>query len=116
MSGRRFHSKVAGVTAKNDDGLSRQDCIRTLCRAGTPLQLVREPKNKFDSNAIAVWAQRKVFIFFNARQQIGYIGSNVAAQLAALMDAGTPLTCTVAEVTGGRDGKNTLGVNIEISY
>ena len=112
---RAFHSKVAGVTAKNDDGRQRQHYIRTYCRAGMPLRLVREPSNQFDKNAIGAWITARAFIFFTSEVQIGYIGADVAAELAPHMDRGESVTAAISEVTGGIGHKKNLGVNIVVT-
>jgi hypothetical protein len=110
---RSFHSKVAGVAAKNDDGKSRQDYIRAFCKAGTSLQLVREPKNKFDPNAVGVWVTVRVLIGPATAVQIGYIGADLARDLAPLIDGGTPVQAEVSQVTGG--GEKTMGVNLLVT-
>lgn len=46
---------------------------------GQPLQLRREPDNKYDKNAISVW----VFT-----QQLGHLPRGFAAEIAPLIDAG----------------------------
>lgn len=48
--------------------------------AGQPLIARREPKNKFDKNAVAV---------FIHGQQLGHFPRGFAAEIAPLMDAGT---------------------------
>ena len=77
-----------------------------------PLSLRREPTNKYDSNAIGVWLKARALIFFTSDVQIGYINAELAAELAPHIDKGKPLLCEVAEVTGGTQGKEYLGVNI----
>jgi len=89
---------------KNDDGSSRQAFLKT-CSSGDPLVLVREPKNKYDRNAIAV---------FRGTDQLGYLSKEVAGELAKVMDSGKKLTAKILEVTGGEKGKPTLGCNIQI--
>lgn len=74
--------KVVGVTFKNEDtGEKRGQIIRELAENKKPedisIELVREPDNKFDANAIKVMADGK---------QIGYIGKEFAAIIAPLMD------------------------------
>lgn len=90
---------------KNDDGSSRQAFLKT-CSSGDPLVLKREPKNKYDRNAIAV---------FRGTDQLGYLSKEVAGELAKLMDTGKELTAEILEITGGEKGKPTLGCNIQIS-
>ena len=49
-------------------------------RPGTPVRLVREPSNGFDTNAIAATSDVGV---------LGYVNKQMAARLAPLMDSGT---------------------------
>ena len=65
--------RVAGVTIGN-----RQSVIRK-CRAGMPVRFEREPKNKADPNAIAVYAEGN---------QIGYLPADVAKWAASNLDSG----------------------------
>lgn len=97
-------TKLAGVTMKNDDGSSRQAFLKT-CNSGDPLVLKREPKNKYDRNAIAV---------FRGTDQLGYLSKEVAEELAKVLDSGKELTAEILEITGGEKGKPTRGCNIEI--
>ena len=73
--------KVVGVTFTNEDtGEKRSDIIRELMDKSPDdikIQLVREPENKYDMNAIKVLANDK---------QIGYIGKEYATIIAPLLD------------------------------
>ena len=74
--------KVVGVTFKNEDtGEKRGEIIRELAAHKKPedisIELVREPENKYDMNAIKVMADGK---------QIGYVGKEYAAIIAPLLD------------------------------
>lgn len=107
----KYFSKVAGVSYDNDDESSRQYAIQKFCKPGTPLILKREPKNRRDKNAISVWVYGKN-IFRKGEFQIGYIKTELAAEIAPRIDAGWTITAIVKEVTGG--GDLTYGCNIEI--
>lgn len=101
-----FYTKVAGVTKKNPDGERRQSIIRDLS-SGDPVNLIREPDNRYDSNAIRV---------DTAFGQIGYIPADTAANdLAAQMDRGYKVSAEISEITGGEPGKPTRGVNLMIA-
>ena len=100
----QIRTKVVGVTYRNDDGSDRQRIIARYCRAGTPLRLVREPGNSHDRNAVAV---------FVGKRQIGYISSNLARDVARMLDEGATAEAVVTAVTGGGRGEN-HGVNIQI--
>lgn len=80
--------KVVGVTFTNEDGLSRQGIIAAL-NDNDKIFLRREPTNKYDTNAIAV---------FTEYGQVGYIGKDYSSILAPMMDAGTQLEAKIGEV------------------
>lgn len=75
--------KVVGVTFEG-----RQEIIKQLNKSDI-ITLRREPTNKFDTNAIAVWSEKG---------QVGYIGKDYSSILAPMMDAGTQLEATIATV------------------
>lgn len=85
--------KVVGVTFTNEDTKEkRADIIRELMdvdKASISIQLVREPENKYDINAIKVLANDK---------QIGYIGKEYASILAPKMDEYEEFEANVKEV------------------
>jgi hypothetical protein len=111
---KKFFSKIAGVSKENDDGTSRQAAIKKFCKPGTTLQLIREPKNKYDKNAIGVWVHGKTFLFGEHEYQTGYISAEVAVELAPLIDSGKVVTAQVGSVSGGTADHPTYGLNIEI--
>lgn len=67
---------------------------------------MRDEYNEHDENAIEVLTMEF--------KQIGYIQKGLAAKLAPLMDEGQELYCEVENITGGEEGKETLGCNIRI--
>ena len=50
MSHRIFHAKIAGVTHEQN-GVNPQHLLRR-CQSGQELELIRDPRNKYDKNAI----------------------------------------------------------------
>ena len=59
--------------------------------AGSKLYVLREPLNKYDSNAIVVtWGRRAV----------GYLAKEKAAELAPLMDRGMQIRAEKGTLTG----------------
>lgn len=82
--------KVVGVTFTNENtGEKRADIIRELMNkdAGDiEIKLEREPDNKYDMNAVKVFANDK---------QIGYIGKEYAQIIAPLMDEYEEFNATV---------------------
>ncbi|MBV8372815.1 MAG: DEAD/DEAH box helicase [Candidatus Eremiobacteraeota bacterium] len=90
-----FHTKIAGVSFEG-----RQDIIGGL-RTGVSLDLIRQPENPHDSNAIAV---------YYGALPLGYIRKGIAVHLAPAIDAGARYRANVASLTGG--GQKHRGVNI----
>ncbi len=91
-----INSKIAGISFN-------QDVISTL-NAGDELLLERDPKNKFDRNAIK--------ILTNEKKHLGFVNRKLAFDVALAMDSGVPVSCIVAQVTGL--GFKTQGVNIQL--
>lgn len=96
-------TKVVGVTKNNDEGQLIQSILATL-NSSDSLTFVREPNNPYDSNAIKVICEY---------QHIGYIKSDLAKNIAPLMDSGKTLSGHITAITGGIDGLN-YGCNIHI--
>jgi hypothetical protein len=82
--------KVVGVTFTNENtGEKRADIIRELMDKDPKdikIQLIREPENQYDMNAVKVLANDK---------QIGYIGKEYATIIAPLMDEYEEFSATV---------------------
>ena len=115
MSSRSFDSYVAGVTFNNSDGSARQAYIRKFVKAGMPATLKREPDNKHDPNAIAVWVTA-TFLFGLIREeiQIGYLPADLAQELAGPVSSGGRISATVSETEPfGEDGQ--IGVRLRIT-
>ena len=91
-----IRTKVCGVSKKNEDGSRRQEII-AQCWFDEDLDLVREPDNPHDEDAIAVF--RASFT-----EQCGYLPARLASKIAPLMDSGVNVTAGVFDVTGGDDG------------
>ena len=100
---RVIRSKVSGVSFKNRDGKSRQKIIKDVCRKGAKLYPVREEDNKYDENSIGLWI---------GGSQIGYVGSQLSAELADHMDGGGILKVKILQITGGGRGLY-YGVNVK---
>lgn len=97
---------VRGESFKNPDGTDRQAIIAG-CREGDSARLVREPRNRYDSNAIAVHV---------AGGQIGYIAKEKAEILAPLMDDDMRTTAKVVKINGGTPDKPSRGVVVEVAW
>jgi hypothetical protein len=59
---------IAGTAFRNEDGTERQKIINA-CKVGDKVAFLREPKNKYDKDAVAVISKN--------RQQIGYLPSAI---------------------------------------
>ncbi len=92
-----FHTKLAGVSFEK-----RQDVIAGL-RVGLELDLIRQPDNPVDQNAIAV---------NYGALQIGFINKGIAKHLAPLIDEGARYKARVESLTGG--DQRHRGVNIYV--
>jgi single-stranded-DNA-specific exonuclease len=93
-----FNTKIVGVTFEG-----RQDLIAGL-QPGAELELVRQPANAYDSNAVAVHF---------GRLQLGFVRKPIAARIAPNMDAGERYRAEIKHITGG--GTRSVGVNIWVS-
>src|SRR3984885_6527183 len=93
-----FNTKIVGVTFEG-----RQDLIAGL-QPGQELELVRQPENAFDPNAVAV---------HYGRLQLGFVRKPIAARIAPNIDAGERYRAEVRHITGG--GTRSVGVNIWVS-
>ncbi len=92
-----FYTKIVGVSFEG-----RQDKVTGLL-PGAPLELVREPANTFDPNAVAVRY---------GALALGYIRREIARRIAPNIDSGERYKATVASITGG--GQRNVGVNIHV--
>jgi single-stranded-DNA-specific exonuclease len=80
----------------------RQNLVAGLA-PGDPLDLVREPENPHDPNALAVRY---------GRLHLGYLRREIAQRLAPVVDAGERYRVSVGSITGG--GERHVGVNIRV--
>ncbi len=92
-------SKVVGVSFNgNQERIMKIFDSVEYTKEPIMLELVREPNNTYDSNAIKVG-------------EIGYLSKEVASQLSPLIDKGVKLNCRIEQIT---HNKGTLGVNVKI--
>lgn len=95
------HSKVVGISFKNEDNTDRQSIVRNLTK-GEVLTLRRDSANLFDKNSIEVITA--------SGHKLGFINRELAKDLAPNLDKGIMIKCSVSEITGM--DKPTRGVNI----
>jgi hypothetical protein len=91
--------KIVGVTFPNSNGSSRQEIISKINLLST-VELVREPHNEYDPNAIAVYVEG---------EQVGFLSSEEAVSMASLMDSGTDFHVIVEDI-GVYKGKNFMKI------
>ena len=90
----KFSSKIVGVSFEG-----RQDYIKQYVKPGDKLELIAEPDNKFDVNAVMV---------VHNGTQVGYISKETAAKISK-----DKCTAKVIEITGLEF--DNIGCNIEVS-
>ena len=87
---RQFSLHVVGADFPNRKGGSRRFEI-LLCAPGEPVDLVPEPRNPADPNAVAVLSARGV--------QIGYLSAERAPWIAGMLRAGRDLRAVFQQPT-----------------
>lgn len=92
-----FYSKVNGTTFANS-----QELIKTL-QPEEPLELIPEPTNKFDKNAIKIVYKG---------QKLGYLPRDTAESFGKQVPEGAKFMAEVSEITGA--GKSNAGCNIKV--
>lgn len=101
---------VAGVTfGKRQTAL---DHLKRYNKNQISIQLVRERKNQFDSNAVAVWVR----VENKGIYKMGYLNRQVAKAVSILLDKGYEIAARFEAVTGGdiADIKLAYGMNISL--
>ncbi|MBJ2155289.1 HIRAN domain-containing protein [Variovorax sp. IB41] len=84
MPSKSIRAVVAGTGFED-----RAERIRRFCQDGAEIDLRREPKNRFDPEAIGVWMRCRLFFgLWKPWAMIGYIQADRADQLAPKMDSG----------------------------
>jgi hypothetical protein len=97
---------VVGESHRNPDGTSRQQLIRTRARTGLAVQLVPEPENLHDEDAVKV--------LLPTGEQLGYLSSDDAAELAEQRRAGWHHAALIHRVLGGTRDKPSRGVLLRL--
>lgn len=77
---RELSLAVVGIDHPNEDkSRSNRRFEARLCKAGDPVELRREPKNKHDENAVAVFSERGVQLGYLTAERAPWIGGKLAA-------------------------------------
>lgn len=98
---KEFHTKVAGVSFKNDDGSDRQKIV-SKCKVGQDVYFRPVPTNEFP---------QAIGVFTSKGKQLGHVSASVAKDLIFLYP-NNPAKVTISDITGG-NGK-TYGCNLFI--
>ena len=88
-------------------GFMKQFPINTM-----QAELVREPENPFDKNAIKIVIHLRSI---NRKTVIGYVPRGLAAGLAAVIDAGIQAKVELLQILGGYSYKENYGCLLNIS-
>lgn len=81
---------VVGADYPNKRGPTRRFEIE-VCRPGEPVSLVREPRNRFDPRAVAVFSSREV--------QLGYLSAERCGWIGSMIEQGRPVSAVFQEKT-----------------
>ena len=98
---RELHTKVAGVTFRNDDGTSRQEILESYCFSGQHVDL-----QEF------TYKGKPAFAVFADGDQIGNIPAETAQALHDMPDDWV-IDAEIDEVTGGGEGMK-YGCNLRL--
>mgnify|MGYP003285267209 FL=1 len=102
--------RATGTTAGNIQerlGFMKQFPINTM-----QAELVREPENPFDKNAIKIVIHLRSI---NRKTVIGHVPRGLAAGLAAVIDAGIQAKVELLQILGGYSYKENYGCLLNIS-
>ncbi|MDO7843483.1 HIRAN domain-containing protein [Sphingomonas immobilis] len=80
MDDRELSLAVVGLDhANSDKSRSNRRFEVALCAPGDPVELRREPKNKADRNAVAVFSERGIQLGYLTAERAPWIGGKLAA-------------------------------------
>ncbi len=107
----RKNITVAGTSYEGRDRI-----IRSHCKNGAVVFLKRDPRNKFDENAIAVYLRVPILfgLLGSIQRQIGFVKTSAAKNLAKKMDSGVQISGVVDSFYAPK-GKKAPRVSVEIS-
>ena len=101
--------RAAGTTFGNIQerlGFMKQFPVETM-----QAELVRDPENRFDRNAIQIVVHLRSI---NRKTVIGYVPRGLATGLAAVMDAGIQVKAELLQILGGYSYKESYGCLLDI--
>ncbi len=102
--------RAAGTTFENRQ--ERLQFLKQFKPEDLTVTLEREPKNKFDGNAIQIVVHIKPI---RRKTIIGYVPKGLARELSKVIDMGILVKASLIGVIGGYVGKESLGALINIA-
>lgn len=102
-------TKIVGVTYDNPDGTNRQNILRRMKDKGCEderLTFVHEKNNPRDPNAVMILNKKN--------ECLGYLKSDYAESVAAMLDDGLDIHAYIINFTGGTASHPAIGCNINI--
>lgn len=102
--------RAAGTCAENRQ--ERLEFLKSFPVDSLQVELIREPGNLFDQNAIKIVIH---LLSINRRTVIGYVPKGLASSLAVVMDAGLKVKAELLQIIGGYSYKENYGCLINIS-
>jgi hypothetical protein len=101
---RELSLAVVGIAYPNQDGSNRRFEIAMLT-PGEPVELRREPHNRYDPHAVGVWSQRGIRIGYLSAERAPWIGGKLAGgeEIVALFQAAEREVAVIrVRIGGGR--------------
>ena len=101
----KIRTKVAGVTFRPNSVLAARYHYNKT--GDGSLDLIREPTNQHDPNAVKV-------VYRLTGNQLGYVRRSLAEQVTFHLDSGMKADASILQFTGGTQDKTNVGINIEL--
>ncbi len=102
--------RAAGTTFKNRQ--ERLQFLKQFRPEDLSVTLEREPKNRYDGNAIQIVVHIKPI---RRRTVVGYIPKGLANELSKVIDKGIQIKASLMQIIGGYGWKENLGALINIA-
>lgn len=102
--------RAKGVMAENIQ--ERLQFMKQFPIESMGVELVREPENRFDSNAVKILVHLRTI---SRKTVVGYVPRALANGLAAVIDAGIPVHAELLQIMGGYGYKESYGCLLSIT-
>lgn len=100
-----FTTKIVGLTFNDDYPNNVFSIAAGIATGDDSLDLVREPNNEFDSNAISL---------FKDGRKLGHVSKKMASFIAPQMDAGIEYHCSIEGIVVSQENPDQPGLKITI--